>query len=79
VQLASNSAPVSELDARFLLDGLKHDRLFVREMSQLLLEYGFGNTARYDAAAEPAERNPAADRWTREILQSYKPTAVPQR
>jgi len=79
VQLASNSAPVSELDAKFLLSGLKHDRLFVREMSQLLLELGFGNTVRYDAAAAPAERNPAADQWTREILQSYKPTAVPRR
>lgn len=79
VQLASNSAPVSELDARFLLGGLKHDRLFVREMSQLLLEYGFGNTARYDAAAEPAKRNFAADQWTREILQNYKATVVPNR
>ena len=79
VQLASNSAPVSELDARFLLGGLKHDRLFVREMSQLLLEYGFGNTARYDAAAEPAKRNFAADQWTREILQNYKATIVPNR
>lgn len=79
VQLASNSAPISEMDARFLLGGLKHDRLFVREMSQLLLEYGFGNTARYDAAAEPAKRNPAADQWAREILQSYRPTSVPQR
>jgi hypothetical protein len=79
VQLASKSAPVTELDARFLLSGLKHERLFVREMSQLLLELGFGNTVRYDAAAAPAERNPAADQWTREILQSYKPTAVPKR
>jgi len=79
VQLASNSAPVSELDARFLLGGLKHDRLFVREMSQLLLEYGFGNTARYDAATEPAKRNFAADQWTREILQNYKATTVPNR
>lgn len=79
LQLARNSAPVSELDARFLTNGLRHDRLFVREMSQLLLEYGFGNTARYDAAAEPATRNPAAERWTREILQSYKPNTVPKR
>ena len=79
VQLASNSAPVSELDARFLLGGLKHDRLFVREMSQLLLEYGFGNTVRYDATAEPAKRNFAADQWTREILQNYKATVVPNR
>jgi hypothetical protein len=48
-------------------------------MSQLLLEYGFGNTVRYDATAEPAKRNFAADQWTREILQNYKATVVPNR
>jgi hypothetical protein len=53
--------------------------MFVREMSQLLLEYGFGNTARYDAAAEPGNRNLAADQWTRDILQSYQQTTVPKR
>jgi len=79
VQFARNSAPINELDARFLTSGLKHERMFVREMSQLLLEYGFGNTARYDAAAEPGNRNLAADQWTRDILQSYQQSAVPKR
>lgn len=80
VQVIRNSALVVESDAEFLTAGLKHERLFVREMSQALLELRFGNTVQYDATdSDLRRRNQMADRWTREILAGYHPTAVPKR
>ena len=80
VQLVRNSARLIEPDAEFLSAGLKHERLFVREMSQVLLELRFGNTVQYDAAESDArQRDKLAERWAREILAAYRPAAVPKR
>jgi hypothetical protein len=80
IQLVRNSAPVIELDAEFLSAGLKHERLFVREMSQALLELRFGNTVQYDAAdTDTRHRDKLAEGWTKEILAGYRPAAAPRR
>jgi hypothetical protein len=71
---------VIELDAEFLSAGLKHERLFVREMSQALLELRFGNTVQYDAAdTDTRHRDKLAEGWTKEILAGYRPAAAPRR
>lgn len=80
IQLFRTSGQVAESDAMFLTSGLKHQRLFVREMSQGLLEIRFGNTVQFDAAdANEQQRAKRADAWTREIADSYRLPAVPKR
>ena len=73
-QLARAAAPISHEDATLLLRGLEHDRLFVRQVSQLFLETGFGNLGNYQADAPPEIRRRTIDAWTREINQRYTAT-----
>lgn len=72
VQLAKISAPISQDDAQLLINGLRHERMFVRQISQGFLETGFGNSLHYEADAPAPLRQRTADAWGREILQHYR-------